>query len=221
MHFAATKQLRALVVTAIVLAAGAGASAASARTYIDQFTHIGKLASAVPNSGPAKGDQNPYGVAVVRHSAGKLVNGDVLVSNFNNSMNEQGTGSSIVQISPSGMRQVFAVVPPPTATLAVGLTTALAVLPQDLVIVGSLPAPGGNSANATAGALTVLNDDGQIVDTITAPDINGPWDLTATGSGSTATVYVTNVLNGTVAGAARSCTGERSSGSVCRSPAEG
>ncbi len=154
----------------------------------------------MPNSGPAKGDQNPYGVAVVRHSAGKLVNGDVLVSNFNNSMNEQGTGSSIVQISPSGMRQVFAVVPPPTATLAVGLTTALAVLPQDLVIVGSLPAPGGNSANATAGALTVLNDDGQIVDTITAPDINGPWDLTATGSGSTATVYVTNVLNGTVAG---------------------
>ena len=51
------------------------------------------------------------------------------------------------------------------------------------MIVGSLPAPGGDSPMATAGALTVLNADGHVVDTITAPDINGPWDMTATEHG--------------------------------------
>jgi hypothetical protein len=40
-----------------------------------------------------------------------------------------------------------------------------------------------------------------VVDTITAPDINGPWDMAATEHGKNAALYVTNVLNGTVAGA--------------------
>ena len=71
------------------------------------------------------GDQNPYGVAVVRKTVGSLTKGDVLVSNFNNASNFQGTGSSIVEVSPSGQAQVFAVIPPPTATAATGLTTAL------------------------------------------------------------------------------------------------
>jgi hypothetical protein len=60
----------------------------------------------VPGHGPAKGDQNPYGVAVVSHSTGGLVRGDVLVSNFNNAKNEQGTGSSIVEVSPRGRAHV-------------------------------------------------------------------------------------------------------------------
>jgi hypothetical protein len=34
---------------------------------------------------------NPYGVAVVPASTGRLVAGDVLVSNFNNHRNLQGT----------------------------------------------------------------------------------------------------------------------------------
>ncbi len=131
-------------------------------------------------------------------SAGDLRRGDILVSNFNNAQNQQGTGSSIVEISPSGRQHVFAVVPPPTPTPAVGLTTALSVLHSGFVIVGSLPAPQGDVTQATAGALTVLDSQGNVVETLRAPDINGPWDMTAVDFGRFAVLFVTNVLNQTV-----------------------
>jgi hypothetical protein len=153
----------------------------------------------VPKNGPARGDQNPYGVAVVSRSTGGLVRGDVLVSNFNNRANEQGTGMSIMEVSPGGKAHVFALVPQPTSTRAVGLTTALAELNSGFVIVGSLPAPGGKSSAARAGALTILNSRGHVVSVISGGDINGPWDMTAVQRGNQAVLFVTNVLNGTVA----------------------
>jgi hypothetical protein len=184
---------------AVTALAAAAPSAASARPYLDHFNTISTLHTTVPAGGPAMGDQNPYGVAVVTHTVGNLVKGDVLVSNFNNSQNQQGTGSSIVEVSPGGKVHVFAVVPRPTATHAVGLTTALAVLRSGYVIVGSLPAPGGMSSAATAGALTILNSKGHVVKTLHGGDINGPWDMTAVDHGSSAVLFVTNILNGTVA----------------------
>jgi hypothetical protein len=58
------------------------------------------------------GDVNPYGVAVVPRITGKLVRDHVLVSNFNaNSIlqaNLQGTGTTIVDVAPSGTVTVFA-----------------------------------------------------------------------------------------------------------------
>ncbi|MBV8961321.1 MAG: hypothetical protein JO087_21370, partial [Actinobacteria bacterium] len=201
-------KLRGLAIVATTIAAALIASAATAsvgktKPFISRFHKITHLASMVPTKGPAKGDQNPYGVAVVRRSVGKLVKGDVLVSNFNNSMNQQGTGSSIMEVSPSGNARVFAVVPQPTKTKAVGLTTALAELPNGFVIVGSLPAPGGMSANMTAGALTVLNSKGKVVKMLKGGHINGPWDMTAVSQGNKATLFVTNVLNGTVKAAGK------------------
>lgn len=189
------------VAAAVVIGLPGVASAMPAgESFLGEFTHITlPVASAVPQSGPEAGDQNPYGVAVVPRSTGDLARGDVLVSNFNNAANQQGTGSTIVEISPSGHQHLFATVPQPTATPAVGLTTALVALRNGDVIVGSLPAPEGASANMTAGALTILNSEGQVVKTLTAPDINGPWDMTAVDNGPFVTLFVTNVLNGTVA----------------------
>jgi hypothetical protein len=175
------------------------ATSAAKHGFITRFGTIGTISSAVPKSGPAMGDQNPYGLVVVPRTVGKLVRGDTLISNFNNSQNLQGTGSSIVEISPSGSFHVFAIVPAPTSTPAVGLTTALAVLRSGYVVVGSLPAPGGKSKNARAGALTILNSNGHVVKTISGGDIKGPWDMTAVDNGDHATLFVTNVLNGTVA----------------------
>ena len=53
------------------------------------------------NTIPGNGDVNPYGVAIVQtfESGGKLHAGDVLVSNFNDSDNLQGTGTTIVEIN--------------------------------------------------------------------------------------------------------------------------
>ena len=102
MHTARSPRVCVLVAIATSALLASAAASAAARPFIDRFATISTLSSAVPKSGPAKGDQNPYGVAVVPRSTGKLVRGDVLVSNFNDAHNAQGTGSSIVEISPGG-----------------------------------------------------------------------------------------------------------------------
>jgi hypothetical protein len=82
---------------------------------------------------PPNGDVNPYGVAFVPHDfmrgSGSLQPGDILVSNFNNSNNLQGTGTTIVRIGADGSFSTFFTTP--NATLGgpgTGLSTALAIL---------------------------------------------------------------------------------------------
>jgi hypothetical protein len=160
--------------------------------------------SVVASTVPANGDINPYGIARVPESSGALVQGNILVSNFNNSANLQGTGTTIVQISPEGSASLFAQIDP--ANLpgpcpgGVGLSTALAVLRTGWVIVGSLPTTDGTSATAQAGCLLVLDNNGNVVETFYGSLINGPWDMAALDAGSTVNLFVSNVLNGTQAG---------------------
>ena len=56
---------------------------ASGGSFIGKFHTISNIVSTVPKNG----DVNPYGVAVVTNSIGKLTKGNILVSNFNNSAN--------------------------------------------------------------------------------------------------------------------------------------
>ena len=158
---------------------------------------------------PANGDVNPYGVFRITHTVGQLIRGNILVSNFNNSSNLQGTGTTIVQISPSGAFSVFAQIDasalPGPCPGGVGLTTALVELRSGWVVVGSLPTSDGTAATAQAGCLLVLDSNGKVVETIANSDINGPWDMAVfdetgrKGMPSRATLFVNNVLNGTVA----------------------
>ena len=67
------------------------------------------------------------------------------------------------------------------------------------MIVGSLPTTDGTSPTAKAGCLLVLNSRGKLIETVAGGAINGPWDMTAVDHGLVTTLYVTNVLNGTVA----------------------
>jgi hypothetical protein len=177
------------------------ASAVAGTTFLGGLGTVKTVASTVP----ANGDVNPYGVAVVPASVGRLVAGDVLVSNFNNGANSQGTGTTIVEISPGGARRVFAHIDPKgpagRACGGVGLTTALAVLRTGWVVVGSLPSTDGTAATAAAGCLFVLDRTGRVVRVIRDKRINGPWDMTALDHGDRAVLFVTNVLNGTVAAA--------------------
>ena len=167
--------------------------------------------STVSSTIPSNGDINPYGVFAVPKTVGRLNRGSILVSNFNASNNFQGTGTTIVQISPTGNFSLFAQIDPTTlpgpCPGGVGLTTALVVLRSGWVIVGSLPTTDGMSDTAQAGCLIVLDSNGKVVETITDPQINGPWDMNVfdrTGEKgnhpSDAVLFVTNVLNGTVAG---------------------
>ncbi|HLW94995.1 MAG TPA: hypothetical protein VKS25_06445, partial [Solirubrobacteraceae bacterium] len=90
--------------------------------------------STIGSTVPSNGDVNPYGLSVVPRSAGALKAGDYLISNFNAKSNNQGTGTTLVQLSPSGKLSVFATINahslPGSCTGGVGLTTALAILPD-------------------------------------------------------------------------------------------
>ncbi len=192
----------AVLAVACLGAAGiatAQAAAAAPGTFIGPFNTVQTLASTVPKNG----DVNPYGVAVAPVSAGRLVAGDVLVSNFNNHRNLQGTGSTIVEVSPAGSVSLFASLDPNKlpgpCPGGLGFTTALVALRSGFVIVGSLPTKDGSSGTMQAGCLIVLDSSGTAVETISGAPINGPWDMTALDGGSTATLFVANVLNGTVA----------------------
>ena len=107
----------ALLTTALLPEATAAAAAPTSvgngtgSGFLGDLSTVSEVASTLPVLGkgvPGNGDVNPYGVAVVPTSAGKLVAGDVLVSNFNDAANNQGTGVTIMEISPAGKASVFA-----------------------------------------------------------------------------------------------------------------
>ena len=82
---------RSLYASTLLLFAASGVLLAASRQILT-------VASTVPPNG----DVNPYGVAIVPNTIGNLQAGNILVSNFNNSANLQGTGTTIVQITPGG-----------------------------------------------------------------------------------------------------------------------
>lgn len=156
---------------------------------------------------PSNGDLNPYGVAFVPNGfpeGGPLNPGDVLVSNFNDLNNAQGTGTTIVSITPDGQTKLFFQGPPPPG---VGLSTALGILKKGFVIVGSVPSTNTSALGVCTniqtdvgqGSLTILNHHGKVVKTLTSENLlNGPWDLTLRDDVDHASVFVSNVLSGTV-----------------------
>jgi hypothetical protein len=174
------------------------AAAHEPTSFLSQLDTTTQVASTVP----ANGDVNPYGVAIVKTSAGKLTAGDTLVSNFNSKSNVQGTGTTLVQVSPSGSHTLFASLAKLPAGLScpggVGLTTAPGILPGGWVVVGSLATAAGGalpSANP-AGCLIVVNDQGTPVKTISNKNIAGPWDMAVKSTATSAEVFVSNALGG-------------------------
>jgi len=188
-----------------VVIATSNAAQATPPGFLSQFHNVVRGPSTVP----ANGDVNPYGIVVVPQSTGNLVEGGVLMSNFNNQANAQGTGTTIVEEMPDGSVSQFAQINQASASGpcpgGIGLTTALSVLPGGWVVVGSLPTTANGPANEGtpqgigAGCLLVLDSTGQLVETWAGGAINGPWDMTSTSFGHDAYLFVTNVLNGTVA----------------------
>jgi DNA-binding beta-propeller fold protein YncE len=156
----------------------------------------------VSSTVPENGDLNPYGVAVVPlgfPSGGPLAPGDVLVSNFNNSDNLQGTGTTIIKLTPNGL------VSPAGQALEFfkgsfpGLTTALGVLKRGFVLVGSVSTTDGKFGTIKAGPLLFLDRNGNVIPPSPfTTKLDGPWDLTIDDQFDHARVFVSNVLNRTV-----------------------
>jgi hypothetical protein len=153
------------------------------------------------STSPANGDSNPYGVAVVPrtlHGTTVLQTGDILVSNFNGTDKVagtlQGTGTTIVRINQQGQQSLF------YQGKGLGLTGALGILADGIVVAGSIPTTDGTAATATAGSLLFIDPNGKLLTTMNGPGpINGPWGLTIHDfGGGVAQIFVSNVLNGAV-----------------------
>jgi hypothetical protein len=158
--------------------------------------HLGQAPRQAFSTIPANGDLNPYSVSFVPldyHGGGVLHPGDILVDNFNDSANVQGTGSTIVRIDTAGHRSLFF-----QGNKGFGFTGAMAILKAGFVIVGSLPDPDGTAATIRPGSLLILNSHGHVVGHIAGPHVKGPWGLAVKDQGDQAEVFVANVLNGTV-----------------------
>ena len=145
---------------------------------------------------PANGDTNPYGVAFVPSQfppIGPLHPGDLLVSNFNNKT-LQGLGTTIVQITPQGNTTTFYQGPP-----GIGFTNTLAVSKRGYVIAGYVPTTDGTPATVQPGGFLILGPNGQVLGNIqNSTLLAGPWSATLVDRGKTASLFVSNVLSGTV-----------------------
>jgi sugar lactone lactonase YvrE len=195
------------LLAAVAAASLAGVTGVLPATAGSGGPFIGNLhQSTVASTIPANGDVNPYGVAVVPRSRGDLHAGDVLVSNFNNAANQQGRGTTIVEISPGGHQRLFARIAASSVPGGVGLTTALVALRSGWVIVGSLPTADGTAATARPGELFVLDPWGRVREVIRGHGIDGPWDATALDLGAAAELFVSNVLTGITGGQPASTT---------------
>ncbi len=149
---------------------------------------------------PSNGDVNPYGVAFAPKNMptnGVLQPGDILVSNFNNSNNLQGTGSTILRVDKNGKTSTF------YTSKVHGLTAAIGILSDGLVFLGNLPTADGTAATVQPGQLSVIDRNGNFLGTFgTAGTIDGPWGMAVYDNGNgvtgTAHIWVSNVLNGVI-----------------------
>ncbi len=190
---------RGVVLGLAALALSAAVAGAAEPGFLETIKRHTLLTSTVPENG----DQNPYAVIVAPVSAGKVAKDDVLVTNFNNSGNLQGLGTTIVDYNPSTKRlSVFAAIPRhlPQCPGGVGLTTAMTMLQSGWVIVGSLPSQDGTTATKGDGCLLILDSQGNLAGTLAGPNINGPWgNMAVIDRGNSATLFVSNTGFGVTA----------------------
>ena len=189
-----TVGMRQLPVILFGLLAGVSAAGSSEESILSELSTATLVTTTTV---PSNGDVNPYGVAFVPRQfpqGGLLSHGDILVSNFNNSANLQGTGTTIVSITPAGAQSLFFQGP-----AGLGLTTALGVLKRGFVVVGNVPTTDGSCSTIQQGSLLVLDTQGKQVAALTDKALlDGPWDLTVSDHGGQVQVFVSNVLSGTV-----------------------
>jgi len=185
---------RAALALAAAAALGAAPLAAHAdpQGLLESIHHHNTLINTVPDNG----DQNPYAIVVAPVSAGAVKQGDVLVDNFNNAANLQGTGSTIVDYHPDTKQMsLFATIPRDLKECpgGVGLSTAMIMLKSGWVIVGSTPSNDGTTNTKGAGCLVVLDSNGKIAKTLNTPDINDPWgNMAVVDNGDHASLFVSN-----------------------------
>ena len=175
---------------ALVLGGAPAARADQPHGFLESVHRHTTLTSTVTDNG----DLNPYAVIVAPVSAGKIRKDDVLVDNFNNISNLQGTGTTIVGFRPATKdTYLFAKLPQNLAQCpgGVGLSTAMTMLKTGWVLVGSTPSKDGTTATKGDGCVLVLDANGRLAAVWSGAAINDPWgDMAVVDQGSRATLFI-------------------------------
>jgi hypothetical protein len=178
------------LIAALALALIATGAHAEPRGFLETVHRHTTLTSTVTDNG----DLNPYAVIVAPVTAGRVMKDDVLVDNFNNITNLQGTGTTIVGYRPSTQQTYLLARLPqkvPQCPGGVGLTTAMTMLKTGWIIVGSTPSTDGTTATKGDGCMLVLDPNGRLVSSWYGPTINDPWgNMAVIDNGSSATLFI-------------------------------
>jgi hypothetical protein len=140
---------------------------------------------------PSNGDTTPYGLAFVPPgfpSQSAIWNGELLVSNFNNSTTA-GQGTTIITVNPdTGQTGLFF-----QGNSPIGFTLALTIAKAGLVFAGSLPTSNGTPE---PGPLDVFDRNGNLLTELgSSNSVGGPWGMALNDRGSTAQLFVSNVFD--------------------------
>jgi hypothetical protein len=181
---------KVLILALLPLLALGAARADEPKGFLETVHRHVTLTSSVTDNG----DLNPYAVVVAPVSAGKIKKDDVLVDNFNNISNLQGTGTTIVGFRPETKETyLFAKLPQklPECPGGIGLTTAMTMLKSGWIIVGSTPSIDGTTKTKGDGCVLVLDPQGQVVSVWAGPTINDPWgNIASVDRGDSATLFI-------------------------------
>jgi hypothetical protein len=184
-----SSKVAALSLALAVLQLGA-AGANPPQGLLEVLHHHTLLTSTVTDNG----DLNPYAIVVAPVSAGLIKADDVLVDNFNNVSNLQGTGTTIIDYSPATKKTtLFAKLPQRVDGCpgGVGLSTAMVMLKAGWIVVGSTPSTDGTTRTKGDGCLFVLDPNGTIVATWAGPNIEDPWgNMAVADNGASASLFV-------------------------------
>jgi hypothetical protein len=183
-------RLLSIALAAVFGLASVDAASAAPKGFLETIHRHVTLTSSVTDNG----DLNPYAVVVAKVSAGKIQKDDVLVDNFNNISNLQGTGTTIVLYRPATKQTLlFAKLPQSLAECpgGVGLTTAMTMLKTGWVIVGSTPSKDGTTATKGDGCLIVFDPNGKPVRVWSGAHIIDPWgNMAVKDEGDRATLFI-------------------------------
>jgi hypothetical protein len=190
-HFTRSAAM-AILATAAVWLPVYSASADDQKGFLETIHKHVTLTTTIP----ADGDLNPYALIVAPVSSGLIQKDDILIDNFNDISNLQGTGTTIVDYNPATQKtSLIAKLPKhlPECPGGVGLTTAMTMLKTGWIIVGSTPSTDGTTSTKGDGCLIVLDSNGKLINAVSGSNINAPWgNMVTIDNGSSVTLFVSN-----------------------------
>ncbi len=165
----------------------------------DNVSILKRLTTNVPvgSTVPKSGELNPYGLDIAKADLGKIETGDLVVCNFNNSLNLgnlQGTGSSIVVVHPrlNSTAAPLELVKPDTDGPLVGCTE-LALAPNDTIWASAFAA----GVNAK-GDNPILSSEGKLLSALAGGPWNGPFGEAFANKPGEPAFYESNAGDGSI-----------------------